>query len=505
MSEASRATASTWSLKSMSSFSTECNSQSNASSSVRTSSSFDINDFKPLPPTPHTIKATVKRFGNRMKGKPNPIHSANPYQDETSTKSTMGLHKSRSSWSTFRDKETDDASLRSSATSKLGGEIASIRSKSRRTLRSLIKPFSTKQVKNDDIFDERKRKAEIAYAEQFGTHKRQKQQPATLSGRHCSNADVADFMPIYSVIDTSNEATIKASTRQSNPASSTHSRPLASATAGIENRGRSSAAVTSWPNSTEARTISRSSSRTSGHCLDRVKRESRSELEKQNRKLRALLRERQTDGKIVQKDRNETESPQKGRLDSEDDTQATAAAMKRRVPCGRLNADVGKDMARETISSQTMSAISASFLASSSFEQVNQQKTRADLETRDDAARQGHAGAMKCQGACDVKPYNSSTVRKYRVSRPSTAKIEAPRALSMVLEGSEDDAGTEIYLETADASAATAATTQVRTPPGQQVYRSLDGVAEYDSTVVATVTESRARDGKSWQWPEDVF
>lgn len=306
MNKASKGTASVWSdVSSEASISSRTRSAlseaesgpstpTNAPSSrMSISSSIDINEFKPLPPTPTTFKATMKRIGHKFKAG----DSHHQQQKPDATVRTLrtprkGLRKSISTWKFFDStaSEADDEG----APNVTKNEYKTIRdTASSRTLKLLGRRTQQPQVDQSvALLDERKRKAEIAYAEQFGNSKK-KQKPdfssAAIPGDIDNEFESRTVRHRSAVFTPS--VLIPPSEHAQLPTGNTEALPLPLALS--QSPSHSEQQISHHRNS------SRDSTSTLGSDRDRRKRISRSELEKENQHLRDLLRQRDRQSRLL--------------------------------------------------------------------------------------------------------------------------------------------------------------------------------------------------------------
>ncbi|RVX66224.1 hypothetical protein B0A52_10151 [Exophiala mesophila] len=195
-------------------------------------SSLDINEFKPDPVTPATLKQRLARFGSAFKPHHNqPSTNAASGSAPEEHKKRRGLRKSLSMWSL----------------STKGGKVKSVDDSATKKHPSAVLDLH--------VLDERKRRAEEAYAQQFSSKRRK------------SPSGLPELVSDQEYLDIPN---IPASTRHR----SSSSRPAR----------RVSASSSSMASADHDQSESQSD-------IDLRKRPSRRELEKENQQLRALLRE----------------------------------------------------------------------------------------------------------------------------------------------------------------------------------------------------------------------
>lgn len=208
-----------------------------ASRDTRDITSFESSDSKPLPITPATIKRT-KLFK---------LKSSVKSSDDTTEQEVMpkkrGLRKSISTWN-FHN---------------LGDKMKIFGSSTNDLTPKAPKQDKEKASKTPakDILDERKRKAEEAYTQQFGLKKQK------------SNNGIANFSQPTQASTVTKPSSLKRRT------------PSASSRTPSSNRNRDSLSTPNYPFASDH----------SSGDLDNSKRPSRRELEKENQHLRKMLRD----------------------------------------------------------------------------------------------------------------------------------------------------------------------------------------------------------------------
>lgn len=193
MNEGSRAVASTWNTshpvhtpghrrryRSIDLRDDEGTPRASAASRASTSSSIDISEFKPLPATPSTFRNTIKRIGQKVVNS-KPAHALEHITaaPQSEKKPRRGLKKSMSTWKIFSNSasDTEDASNLTTDDESYNSKTKTYSSKTIKPKRSLTNNAPSQK----EILDERKRKAEIAYSEQFGTTRKKQKQTSTHS------------------------------------------------------------------------------------------------------------------------------------------------------------------------------------------------------------------------------------------------------------------------------------------------------------------------------------
>lgn len=204
-------------------------------------SSTDIDESKPIAVTPGTFKQRLARIGSAFKSN---HHSSKPEADTQDAKKKRGLRKSMSLWNLHN----------------IAGKSKSA-GLSTHDLASTVAQPQSNTVKSDlDVLNDRKRRAEEAYAQQFGMKKRK------------SNVGLAEPVPELPQDKPSAIRDDRTITRRS-MRSSMSTRRL------------------SHSSSTVALTDAEYSDTHSD--IDFHKRPSRRDLEKENQQLRAMLRQQQ--------------------------------------------------------------------------------------------------------------------------------------------------------------------------------------------------------------------
>ena len=142
----------------------------------RESGSLSEEERKPLPPTPATTKRNVFRFGGNQRGSED---STRPTETEVkNTKQRKGLRKSISMWNFhgLADKMNIFGGARSDTASETSNSSKPEKGKSKKDNAA---DFST--LASVDVLNERKRKADEAYDQQFGVKKQKSNVGQSLS------------------------------------------------------------------------------------------------------------------------------------------------------------------------------------------------------------------------------------------------------------------------------------------------------------------------------------
>lgn len=251
MNERSTAVSSTWddygnrlseSSEGRSTDDTDSDATPRASSRISrdSNSSFDVSEFRPRPTTPSTIKNRLSKLGSQLKSTSEILEKAENEQKKDKRK---GLRKSLSNWNfhTLGEKMR----FFGNSTHDLGDSQPK-------------KPESAET----SLLNDRKRKAEEAYAQQFGTKKQKSNDGIPVDDKHTTTPTLPRTLKKRS---TSAQRTITPAT--------VHRRREVS--------------LTTTTHSVDPAEI------LCDEDIDRRKRATRRELEKENQQLRAMLREQQ--------------------------------------------------------------------------------------------------------------------------------------------------------------------------------------------------------------------
>lgn len=463
MNEASKATASTWSEKQddntrpasiASSSYLEDTPRSSMTSRASISSSLDINEFKPLPETPSTIKHTIKRFGQKLKSnKQDTKQTLNEQHDYGTVKpSKRGLRKSMSTWFTNTAENDTDESVSIPPTPE--NEKNTRRTHALRTLRfrnrGRVEKTSHDQQKS--ILDDRKRKAEIAYAEQFGTVRHQPQKPAaTQNAFEPNTVRRSERLQGPGIKDVTTTQQLQ---RQELLAQQTVEAMMTDTT------NMSHSATTINRQSFPPRSSSRNSNSSIESETDRMKRMSQAEsrLEKENQELRRMLREKQ-DRSLKRRRADASSSNWEIHADNDDSDAYTVVT--------------------------THSAASATGKRRRTVQQVEEDPDAPPVPPLPTLRH-----SLSPISGNQARASETSTVKRYGPVLPRGRNIELPRPLSMVLEGREDgsDSGEE-----------------VEDTPRKRLKMSYDGAGDAVSDAKEVSAQGKVKHGEQWVWPDDVF
>lgn len=498
MNELSRGTASTWQapvLKEPSTPRVGTDEDSDMDATPRPSdidqasarSSFDINDFKPLPPTPSTLASTLKRFGQRFKAIDT---KQNSLQISTSDVKTLknprkGLRKSLSSWKIFSSSASETSDMESDCVDY-----------DKECSKSSVE--GTHNNHKQSILDERKRKAEIAYAEQFGTSKKRHKDNlghGRITGDQTWSDTEQTTIRKRSGMSVSNLKGISTAVPLHQPSEATEilHTPL-------DRSSKEPGMYACQPESiSHLRSLPRKSSLNFDSDIDRTKRRRRSysALEKENQYLRQQLRESEsreatTRGSHLRRKSNNSVTTISALPNSvtSDKSRDSVKGQRQDVQhqCTTSSSDHQHSTEacniRHTSAVQNKASQNSPGIAASELTQIIRQTLPMPSPVQMPANR---------NVLSPVSP-NTSYSRdlktiKYRPMVSSVKEditFEIPRSLSMVLEGNEEDEDGELSENIGNSTV---------TKSGNTGRRKLGQVVE---------SESRMVEGK-WEWPEDVF
>ena len=476
MNEASRATASTWDESAItrapsSSYSektlvdrdddSQATPRTSLSSRASFSSSIDINEFKPLPATPSTFTTTIKRFGQILKpGQGNVDQSTVRARAPATKPPKRGLRKSMSTWKIFNSSisEVDEDSPEFPPREDLN---ATIKRSTRMTLKpkSRVKTVAASANDQKQLLDERKRKAEIAYAEQFGTVKRHKQ---VASGEKSSTMTKEVPEP----------ATVRRTDRLTAASSVSANKDSDASVASTSIRPVEPPQLMQDTCHQHPRPSSRNSNTSIESETDRLKRVSRTELEKENQQLRAMLREK--------------EKPDQNTINrSPTRLKRSRASLERDPSLADSNWQIFEYDPPATIKRRTGPIVQASEDAPPMPSLPTGVQTSSTI-----LAPLNNITTLP-------RPIDASTVKRYAGQQPPGRMLEVPRSLSMVLEAGEDENENDEEKDCDDASR--------KNSPGRKESQ-YDGACENDGNdEFKKVAGCMTVGGGKWDWPEDVF
>lgn len=508
MNEASRAVASTWNTshpvytpahnrryESTDLSDDEGTPRASAASRASTSSSIDINEFKPLPATPSTFRSTIKRIGQKVVNS-RPAHTSEhvtaPPQSEK--KQRRGLKKSMSTWKIFSNSTSDaeDTSNLTTDDESYGGKTKAYSSQTIKAKKSLINNGPSQK----EVFDERKRKAEIAYNEQFGSARKRQKQVSTYNDH---NDHVSDWdEPSYPTTSHGKGLRTLSSIRSMKSVL----RKSAATPEMLANRDNNAVESSALPASDSHSTLrrhNRSQSHDSNRGLasdtDRLKKQSRNELEKENQRLRMMLQGKEAKKSALRNRRHSRdnsdnttslEQPSDGDIatqksEEHDDKDIAADASREKEESEALDSSKFSNIpAATTHKSATVRRSQPEFVLPNDAPPIpplpdNVQQCKALLPISGNTRPSGETATIKRRGPM-CQQYDQTVL---------------PRPLSMVLEGIEyvsDDEQTS-----------------------KKHNAQLDGATDDENEVSKGCTgqvksgHDPVTNSQRWDWPEDVF
>lgn len=520
MNEGSKATASTWhNTQAFTVQASDTESEDESELTPRQSpdgsrrSSIDINEFKPLPATPSAFRATIKAFGQKLKQRDSacssPVKRSIPDSHEKERKRPQqhrrrGLRKSVTSWKIFNN-STSDAESAMTRDVETGDDNSVKTNNTARMLRSMI---SKPRVKSDSpqkaTLDDRKRKAEIAYAEQFGTaSKKQKQE---VIPPESSFAPILTTTPTTVRRRTPTRPAVKNTTQSAVRRNSQASDAQSHSSSRIQLPAPMVEPLDPEPLSQIPH--SHSNSKASGRGLnsgtDRLKRTSRSKLEKENQQLRGLLRESQ-DQAYVRRSASQSRKATGTRTilpKSDDGSDAPSPSSNWHIyedDCSSATEAQARGRTRSTYRSESKPPL---LTPVASTLPVSETSDCVSPPTPSVPKTQPVRSALSPVG--NVQPsYDTATAKHRGVTTRLPHVTELPRALSMVLEGIEDDTDRSIGKDTYNEKEVSSCKRKTRSHDGP-----MDGEnIEREKKFMTMISRSGAVGSKDtqWQWPDDVF
>jgi hypothetical protein len=403
-------------------------------------SSVDLSEFNPQPIAAPTLAQRLFKFGTKAKSKEPPKPDSSKVEPEPHTvKKRKGLRKSMSTWTLHSDKKKAASSvdLNNFSPQKTPAAIA--------------------QARECDLLNARKRRAEEAYAQQFGM-KRRKSNVGLAVGDQPSNQTSAA---------TQVESCAK-------PALSTRRRRL------------------SWSSSTTATTDVDMFDGLSD--VDHQKRPSRRELEKENQQLRAMLRQQQE----VVLPRSKTPQPTSASSRAASTTPAATLSTNKTRP----RQSSAQKQSRENLRQEQPSVPpvpppspperSALRPLSNSRNVTRQISSYEDLKTIPESATD--------RGRSPHEQLTKATAKHSR--RASLVRGVVPRSVSIILE-QDEESDAEKKLAKENHHPLKNIPKLSPTPLGTKSFAvQEDGKANGGGESVARV---RNVERENWEWPDDVF
>jgi hypothetical protein len=403
-------------------------------------SSIDLSEFDPQPLATQTLAQRLFKFGTRAKVKDvtRPKSSRDDTEPQT-IKKRKGLRKSMSVWNLHSDKKKAASQVDLSSTSP----------------HKVAVPHA--QANELDLLNERKRRAEEAYAKQFGTKKRKSD--AGIADSQDQSPEKSSVTTRTHTADAANSSTVKRRLSWSSTSTATAD---AETVPGVTN-------------------------------IDLHKRPSRRELEKQNQELRDLLRQQQEKARSAAKNsrsasagpRNVSKSPENARRA---DASPSSKNITRKPSGERLQS-----------SSSSVPVVASSDRAAlrplNNTRNIPQKKTsHEDLKTiNEDVPERGRS----------LTTEKSTKASAKHSRRASTARgVEVPRSVSVIFEQDE-----EFEIETGNATTAQDSAKE-NLHPLKNIPKLMPTPAGSPNRI--TVHEDRCDavqdvQREKWEWPDDVF
>ncbi|KAJ9602245.1 hypothetical protein H2200_013365 [Cladophialophora chaetospira] len=393
-------------------------------------SSFDIDEFNPQTGAAPTFTQRLFKFGTKNKSRDVAKRVTNKSEQEPQTvRKKKGLRKSMSMWTLHGDKKktASQVDLGSSSPQKKAGESA--------------------EANDIEVLNDRKRRAEEAYAQQFGTKRRKSNVGVATSDDHAPD------------------------------------KPLAAARRG---------SLTKATPSSGRRRQSSSSSTNFETCdgvsdIDLQKRPSRRELEKENQQLRAMLRQQE-------EARSRTRHSQPRSPSSRSLSEAPNDATPPRKPSSKRSREA---VAKESPTAPPVPALSPERTAlkplSNTRNAVQRKSSHEDLKTiTEDVNDRGRS--------TNQKPRKELAKHSRRASLARGGDL--PRAVSMILEQDEES---EAEKKTGSRENVNPLKDIPKLNPTPMSSPTRHGKsAEIKIHEDATVKSSGIKK-EMWEWPEDVF
>lgn len=495
MNETSKAVASTWEFLSddnqdRDQSDVEGTPRAAASSRASTCSSIDINEFKPLPATPSTFKNTIKRLGQRVVNS-KPIKTTEPPKivPRSEVKGKRGLRKSISSWkifnSSFSDWEGDSGLSMDDETPKIK------KMKTPSHVRD-TRPQYDGALPPKSVLDERKRKAELAYSQQFATMRKKP--------RYSDAGSETDFRAPD--VDNHTQTTIRQRDCPIPSTSSTVRRRSHGSETDIQTSLNciTSPAPASIPTEPPKRAYflrhnrshSDDSELRSAYKTDYLKKQSRSELEKENQRLRLMLR------------RRGTKTPEQGHHDgSQEPSHVRSSSVPKHMPItSTLSRSANRDVEYVTESARMDDQPPHNTARSSNHVKSSVRSQQPGLSPLDESkcttslhvppmpsptSNLRHRGPLSAASGNIQRTPETSTMKRRAPVAHAVGQAELPRPLSIVLEGVENEGDGEQEMRNAKV-----------TPDDQ------NRMPESKSSQSTAGQQNPSR-SQQWIWPEDVF
>jgi len=525
MNEGSKAIASTWhKTEAFPVVAPDADSDNESESTPRSSlagsrrSSIDINEFKPLPATPLTFKATIKAFGQKLKqrdsGCSSPVRRSIPSSPEKERKQPeqqrrRGLRKSVTSWKIFNNSMSDAES--GTTTDADDGDDNSVKTDTTaRTLRSIIsKPRAKLDSPQKAMLNDRKRKAEIAYAERFGTANKKQKQNAVPPDSSFASAFSTEPTTVRmrgssrpAMVNT-NQSTVRRISQSSDVKSHSSSRAQLPAPM-VEPSASEQLASEPLPRISHPHSSSQSSAQGSNSVIDGFKRTSRSKLEKENQQLRGLLRE----STLAHVRRSASQSGKASgarSIHSENDegSGGFGPSSNWHIHEDSCSSATETQARGRTKSARRSGSRSPTQTPKPSTDRMDENKGRVSPSAPPLPETQPARSALSPVG--NAQPaYSAATTKRCGVTSRPPHVIELPRPLSMVLEGVEDDSERKTGKDACDENKVSSSKRKIRSSYGGMADGE-DGEQEQKFVTMVSRSGARGIKGTQWQWPDDVF
>jgi len=391
-----------------------------------------MDDMKPTPVTPGTFKQRLARLGSAFKSSHHATKpESKPEAEPQDAKKKNGLRKSMSLWN-----------------------LHNIAGKSKMAAQSTVDlstmgPRSQKTSMNSDLdlLNDRKRRAEEAYAQQFGMKKRK------------SNVGLAEPIPALP---------------EAKPPHPRHDRTIA------RRSMRSSASTRRLSHSSSLAALTDTEYSDSHSDIEFHKRLSRRELEKENQQLRAMLRQQQQEVQLTQAPKATLEKPRSASTKQMAPSSDTSiVSQEKKTPSKKKTF---KSTAKDIPPIPSIPDRIALQPLTNSRNQVRSINTTPAAAT----ANTNNNPNLNTNPNLDLKPAatNNSNGNNNNSTKRILAASPLPRPVSMILE--EDEEGVEN-----------------RTPSGKQSL-AMDDIPKLKQFTPSPV-RVHAFKREQWEWPDDIF
>lgn len=465
--------------------------RASGTSRVSTCSSIDIHEFKPLPATPSTFKNTIKRLGQKMAPSKAADTRAVPLLASASeAKPRRGLRRSISRWKILNNSQSDwEGHSNTDATRKVS------RMKETKISGSTPKgeTLGSNALPPKAVLDERKRKAELAYSQQFGTMRKK--------SRHSDARDDQTARPV--VFKNLSQSTIRQwdyRRPSDTPISLSTSRSMGPDDQTLSKddlNTRTSAASAARNQQTVLRNHIRSHSHDSALCpestRDFAKKPSRQELEKENQRLRLMLREGRQKITSYGHQRSSHETDHSGTISSDNPVatmngSSSVSNHATQRPLVALSSTVKKPAGTAQIAELPRVTATTKYTVCSPDRRSHSSVTTHVQNISRLVSSSPQNKPLSVVTGNEQRPSEIATMERRASVVNSSRQAGLPRPLSMVLEDIEngDNEGDQC------GKTSTGLTCNSRR---EQESRALEASMHYKST----------KGAQQWIWPEDVF